>query len=138
MMVRKWQWYFRSGTLYGFTNGFGNISGYIVPQLKNCIVQVPFTSMYFFINQAIITNNLYRKLYNVTTNFLLGWKECSSMALVVLLDCWDQLHLCHPVHGLRLINGSYKYIHTVFRFLPAKRKLIHCHRCLPVLKIPLF
>merc|ERR1719209_1943279 len=29
----------RSGTLYGFTNGFGNISGYIVPQLKNCIVQ---------------------------------------------------------------------------------------------------
>merc|ERR1712156_1411966 len=29
----------RSGTLYGFTNGFGNISGYIVPQLKNYIVQ---------------------------------------------------------------------------------------------------
>jgi len=29
----------RSGTLYGFTNGFGNISGYLVPQLKTYIVQ---------------------------------------------------------------------------------------------------
>jgi len=29
----------RSGTLYGLTNGFGNISGYLVPQLKNYIVQ---------------------------------------------------------------------------------------------------
>jgi len=29
----------RSGSLYGLTNGFGNISGYLVPQLKNYIVQ---------------------------------------------------------------------------------------------------
>jgi len=29
----------RSGTLYGLTNGFGNISGYLVPQLKSYIVQ---------------------------------------------------------------------------------------------------
>merc|ERR1719397_1438071 len=29
----------RSGTLYGFTNGFGNISGYLVPEIKKQIVQ---------------------------------------------------------------------------------------------------
>ena len=34
------QWFDRSGTLYGLTNGFGNISGYLVPQLKSYIVQV--------------------------------------------------------------------------------------------------
>ena len=31
----------RSGTLYGFTNGFGNISGYLVPEIKKQIVKVP-------------------------------------------------------------------------------------------------
>ena len=31
---------YRSGTLYGFTNGFGNISGYLVPEIKKRIVQV--------------------------------------------------------------------------------------------------
>ena len=30
----------RSGTLYGFTNGFGNISGYLVPEIKRQIVKV--------------------------------------------------------------------------------------------------
>jgi len=29
----------RSGTLYGFTNGFGNISGYLVPEIKRQIVK---------------------------------------------------------------------------------------------------
>ena len=33
---------FRSGTLYGLTNGFGNISGYFVPEIKRHLVSVSF------------------------------------------------------------------------------------------------
>ncbi|XP_023343977.1 probable anion transporter 2, chloroplastic [Eurytemora carolleeae] len=29
----------RSGTLYGLTNGFGNISGFLVPMVKDWVVQ---------------------------------------------------------------------------------------------------
>ena len=73
-------------------------------------------------SQARIFLSQMTKIIHRYHKFLLGWKERSSMALVVLLDCWDQFHLCQPFHSLRLINGLYKYKHTVFRFLPAKKK----------------
>ena len=37
----------RSGTLYGFTNGFGNISGYLVPEIKKQIVKVPLDIVHY-------------------------------------------------------------------------------------------
>jgi len=65
----------RSGTLYGFTNGFGNISGYLVPEIKKQIVKDE-TSLsewrwLFFITAGV----------NVVTTFV--FSLCASPAVQV-------------------------------------------------------